>query len=179
MAGAVERLTTQDYVREALVVLGEEGPEALTIAGLCERLGVTKGSFYHHFGGLPGFVDVLLESWEREEGRRLAAAVRAYPDPGERLAALVELLVESPHATEAALRGWGRDRPDVAAAVQRVDRRRERQLAEAMIGYGVEREQARVLARLAVNAVVGAQHREQPVDVRRLWQLFEEFDRLL
>ncbi|MBN9618450.1 MAG: TetR/AcrR family transcriptional regulator, partial [Actinobacteria bacterium] len=90
MAGAVERLTTQDYVREALVVLGEEGPEALTIAGLCERLGVTKGSFYHHFGGLPGFVDVLLESWEREEGRRLAAAVRAYPDPGERLAALVE-----------------------------------------------------------------------------------------
>lgn len=172
MAGVV---TAQDYVREALTVLGEQGGDGLTIAVLCDRLAVTKGSFYHHFGGLPGFVDVLVESWERDEGRRLGAVVRAYPEPGERLAALVELLVEAPHATEAALRAW----TPAAEAVQRVDRRRERQLAEAMTAYGVERDQARVLARLAVNAVVGAQHREQPVDVRRLWQLFEEFDRLL
>ena len=67
----MERLTQDDYFREALAVLDEFGSDALTIAVLCDRLDVTKGSFYHHFGGMPGFITQLLEYWEREHSVRL------------------------------------------------------------------------------------------------------------
>ena len=73
----MERLTAEDYFREALSILGEHGSDAMTIALLCERLDVTKGSFYHHFGGMPGFVDQLLAFWEREHSDRLIAISRA------------------------------------------------------------------------------------------------------
>ncbi|HET8583154.1 MAG TPA: TetR/AcrR family transcriptional regulator, partial [Jatrophihabitans sp.] len=95
----MERLTAEDYYREALAVLGEHGSEAMTIAVLCERLDVTKGSFYHHFGGLPGFVEGLLAYWEREHSDRLIAISKAQPDPSLRIATLTDMGVHLPHAS--------------------------------------------------------------------------------
>ena len=45
-------------------ILGESGSDAITVAALCERVGVTKGSFHHHFGTMPGFVEALAQHWE-------------------------------------------------------------------------------------------------------------------
>src|SRR5438093_559315 len=142
--GCVERLTPEDYVREALAVLGEYGSDALTIAVLCERLGITKGSFYHHFGGMPGFITQLLEYWEREHSERLIKISKAQPDPTLRSTTLNNLGVGLPHASEAAIRAWGRSSPEVAEAVERVDRRRERHLVDAIAALGIDRPRARV-----------------------------------
>lgn len=174
----MDRLSTADYFREALVVLSEGGSEALTIAVLCDRLSVTKGSFYHHFGGLPGFVDQLVTYWETEFADPLVGPPRARTTPSARLAALLDLAVELPHETEAAVRAWGRSRPDLAEAVARVDRRRERHLTDAVAGLGVDRAPARLVARMAVNLVVGAQQRENPVDRRRLRRTLGELTKL-
>ena len=52
------RLKPEDWLRAALVLLGETGdPKAIRIEVLCERLGVTKGSFYWHFKGRAGLID--------------------------------------------------------------------------------------------------------------------------
>ncbi len=50
------RLTQRDYFTVALRLLAAGSHEALTTAALCDELQVSKGSFYHHFGGWPGFV---------------------------------------------------------------------------------------------------------------------------
>jgi AcrR family transcriptional regulator len=175
----VERLTPEDYFREAFAVLGESGSEALTIALLCERLDVTKGSFYHHFGGMPGFVTQLLDYWEREHSERLIKISKAQPDPTLRIFTLTEMGVGLPHASEAAIRAWGRSSPEVAEATERVDRRRERHLVDAVSALGIDRPRARVLARIALNVLVGVQQREHPVDLKRLRQMFEEVNKLV
>lgn len=175
----MERLTPEDYFREALAVLGEFGSEALTIAILCERLDVTKGSFYHHFGGMPGFVTQLLEYWEREHSERLIKISKAQPDPTLRITTLTDFGVNLPHGPEAAIRAWARSSPEVAEVTARVDRRRERHLTDAVAALGIERPQARVLARIGLTLLVGAQQREHPVDLRRLRQMFEEVNKLV
>jgi AcrR family transcriptional regulator len=175
----VERLTAEDYFREALAVLGEYGSEAMTIAVLCERLEVTKGSFYHHFGSVPAFVDQLLAYWEAEHSERLIAISKAQPDPSLRITTLNELGVGLPHASEAAIRAWGRSNPLVAEATARVDKRRERHLVDAIAALGLDRTRARLLARIALNLLVGVQQREHPVDLKRLRQMFEELNKLI
>jgi AcrR family transcriptional regulator len=175
----LDRLTPEDYFREALAVLGESGSEAMTIALLCDRLEVTKGSFYHHFGGMPGFVAQLLDYWEREHSERLIKISKAQPDPTLRIFTLTEMGVGLPHASEAAIRAWGRSSPEVAEATARVDRRRERHLVDAVSALGIDRQRARVLARIALNLLVGVQQREHPVDLKRLRQMFEEVNKLV
>ena len=41
-------LNRNDYFEAGLDLLAEGGVQAQTIANLCERLAITKGSFYHH-----------------------------------------------------------------------------------------------------------------------------------
>jgi AcrR family transcriptional regulator len=175
----LERLTPEDYFREALAILGESGSEAMTIALLCDRLEVTKGSFYHHFGGMPGFVTQLLDYWEREHSERLIKISRAQPDPTLRIFTLTEMGVGLPHASEAAIRAWGRSSPDVAEATERVDRRRERHLVDSVTALGIDRQRARVLARIGLSVLIGVQQREHPVDLKRLRQMFEEVNKLV
>jgi AcrR family transcriptional regulator len=171
------RLVAQDYFRAALTVLADQGSEALTITAVCGTLGVTKGSFYHHFGSLAGFVEQLLPYWESQRSSRLAGRTRPPPDPRRRLGALVDLVVDLPHATEAAMRAWGWRQPDIAAALERVDRRRERHLTEVIAAVGVQRPDARTHARIMLDVLIGTQQREDPVDARRLRQVLVECTR--
>jgi AcrR family transcriptional regulator len=175
----MERLTADDYFREALAVLGELGSQALTIASLCDRLQVTKGSFYHHFGGMPTFVDELLTYWEREHSERLIAISRAQPDPTLRITTLTEMAVNLPHASESAIRAWGRSNPEVAEVTARVDRRRERHVVDAIAAIGVDRTKARLLGRIAVDLLIGIQQREVPPDLKRVRQMYEEITKLV
>jgi AcrR family transcriptional regulator len=175
----MERLTADDYFREALAVLGELGSQALTIASLCDRLQVTKGSFYHHFGGMPTFVDELLAYWEREHSERLIAISRAQPDPTLRITTLTEMAVNLPHASESAIRAWGRSNPEVAEVTARVDRRRERHVVDAIAAIGVDRTKARLLGRIAVDLLIGIQQREVPPDLKRVRQMYEEITKLV
>lgn len=175
----MERLTAEDYYREAFAILGEYGSDAMTIAVLCERLDVTKGSFYHHFGSMPGFVAALLQFWEAEHSDRLIAISRAQPDPALRITTLTEIAVGLPHGPEAAIRAWGRSNAEVAETTERVDRRRERHLVDALSALGIERSTGRLLARMAMSMLIGTQQREHPVDLRRLRLMFEELNRLV
>jgi AcrR family transcriptional regulator len=175
----VERLSAEDYFREALAVLGEYGSEAMTIAVLCERLEVTKGSFYHHFGGMPGFIAQLLAFWESEHSERLIAISKAQPDPALRMTILIDLAVGLPHAPEAAIRAWGRSNLEVAEATSRVDKRRERHVTDAVAALGVDRPRARLLTRISLGLLIGTQQRENPVDLKRLRRMFEEVNKLV
>ena len=46
-----------------IAILADGGPNALRLDRLCERLGVTKGSFYWHFADLPAYRTALIEAW--------------------------------------------------------------------------------------------------------------------
>jgi AcrR family transcriptional regulator len=175
----VERLTTERYFEEALALLGEQGSQALTIAAMCERLDVTKGSFYHHFSGMPAFCDELLTYWEREHSDRLIALSQAQADSALRITSLTDIAVNLPHASESAIRAWGRSSPDVAAVVERVDQHRERHVIESLEALGLPPDRARILGRLAMDLLIGIQTREVPPSPGRARELLQEIERLV
>jgi AcrR family transcriptional regulator len=156
---ATDPRSATDFVAAALDVLADQGSDGLTIAALCSAVGVTKGSFYHHFDGMPGFVTALLSYWEAEHSERLITISRDTPDPVHRIGVLLEIAVALPHAAESAIRGWARSSPEVAAVQSRVDAGRERHLAEAFRALGLEGPTALLQARMALSLLIGVQLR--------------------
>ena len=53
------------------MVLAQHGVPALRIHRLASRLGLSKGSFYHHFDGIPGYRTALLAHVEQQSRRAL------------------------------------------------------------------------------------------------------------
>src|SRR5213083_2769643 len=59
------KVTRADWLDAGLDVLASEGPQALVAERLAQRLGVTRGSFYHHFRSRESFLTGLLERWSQ------------------------------------------------------------------------------------------------------------------
>lgn len=155
----------------AMDILGEAGPDGLTIAALCHRLGVTKGSFYHHFRSMPEFVSRLMQ-WFTAYNDSLVDLFERERDVGRQFDLAIETGSRLDHAAEAAIRGWARSNSEVATTVRGVDDRRHRYLVRAFTGAGVPGADARFYARLLVDMLVGRQQREHPLDVDELATAF-------
>ncbi|MEY2398587.1 MAG: hypothetical protein QOJ00_1761 [Actinomycetota bacterium] len=63
------RLGVTDWITAGLQLLAEEGITGVKIQRLCERLGVTKGSFYWHFTDLDAFLGAMAKYYE--DGARI------------------------------------------------------------------------------------------------------------
>src|SRR3569833_3332924 len=65
------------WLDAGLVLLAEQGAPSVTIERLSERLGLSKGSFYHHFKGMTGYRTALLEHFETERTIRFVEQAEA------------------------------------------------------------------------------------------------------
>jgi AcrR family transcriptional regulator len=172
------KVTPEQYFAAALTRLAEQGADGLTISSLCNRLGVTSGSFYHYFGSWSGFVDALLAHWEDAQTQRIVELARATAHPMERLAFMGERAVALPHEAEAAIRAWGRSDDTVRAVVRRVDTRRHGELRTILVAAQVAPTRADELATMGMALMVGMQQLQRPVDTATLRVLFDELIRL-
>jgi AcrR family transcriptional regulator len=173
------RQSKDDYYRTALDLLADGGVGALTIANLCTRLGVTTGSFYAHFAGIREFYTAFLEQWEVGRVYHLKEQVNSAIDPLGRIDLLRRLAISVNHEAESAIRGWARADPLVAEFQRRVDQSREKALMQAFLDIGIDKDEARVLARIGLTILVGTQQIEDKVDRKRLDTLFSEYQRWL
>lgn len=164
----------EGFFAAAMTLLAREGRSGLRLATLCRAVGVTSGSFYHHFGGWDEFVDALLEHWETVDTRRLAEIAGREPDPEGRLDVLKHLALTFPHEAETAIRSWAHGDPRVAVVQERVDGQRRQVVADALVATGVEPERAGRLADLALAVLIGRQQRLGTTDVGELLALFDE-----
>ncbi len=165
-------LDRQAYFDAGMHLLAGGGVGAVTIARLCAALGVTKGSFYHHFRGVEDFKSQLLLEWSTKRERQVLVAAGAVDDPIERLTVLREFAVALHHGAEVAIRAWSRTDGAAWAARAKVDAARERTVADAYHEIGVPRAVAQMLGRLGVAVLIGAQHRSEPTDREALRDLY-------
>jgi AcrR family transcriptional regulator len=172
-------VTQEQYFAASLTRLAQQGADALTIASLCQQLGVTSGSFYHYFGGWSGFVDALLAHWEDDQTRRIVELAAATAHPMERLAFMGEQAVALPHEAEAAIRAWSRSDDRVRLVVRRVDTRRHAELKRILVDAQVDPAHADELATMGMALLVGMQQLQRPVDTGTLRVLFDELIRLV
>ncbi|GAA4877895.1 TetR/AcrR family transcriptional regulator [Actinomycetospora straminea] len=176
--GDVTVTNREGFFDAAMTLLAHEGRSGLRLATLCRAVGVTSGSFYHHFGGWDGFVDALLEHWETVDTHRLAELADREPDPEGRLDVLKHLALTFPHEAETAIRAWAHGDPRVALVQERVDEQRRRVVADALVAAGAETARADRLADLALAVLIGRQQRLGTTDVGELLALFDEVSAL-
>ncbi len=62
-AKAKRRFTKAQWLEEAICLLEEQGPKAMTLESLTTNIGVTTGSFYHHFENYDRFLDELADKY--------------------------------------------------------------------------------------------------------------------
>jgi len=167
------------WLQAGLFLLEEEGPGAITIDELARRVGLTKGSFYHHFRDRNGYVKALLEYWEQEMTHRqieqadLQATTRAKQ---RQLTQLTLAMYGSP--LELNLRAWAMTSPLVKSYVERVDQTRIEYLKRIALEITRDEVRSRQLAEIAYAVFVGGQQVLPKISRERLLELYGELDRL-
>jgi AcrR family transcriptional regulator len=121
-------LTAADWAEAALQMIAESGLGALTVDALAARLGVTKGSFYWHFGGRTDLLRAALGRWEQRTTTEAMKGLDAIADIRTRLELMLDASSQPPRSRSlyAALAEAAED-PVVRQSLNRV--------ASARIGY--------------------------------------------
>jgi AcrR family transcriptional regulator len=159
-ARAGSPLTVDDWIDEGFALIAQEGMRAIKIDRLCERLGVTKGSFYWHFSDVGAYFRALTEAWAEAQRASRASLEKAEAlAPRERLSAMMRHLT-SPRQwmLERAMREWARWDPELAAEVRASDRWVFGEVRRAFRDAGFPARDATVRARAAFAAGVGFIH---------------------
>jgi AcrR family transcriptional regulator len=136
-------------------VLSDLGYGGLKLAEVCNRLGVTTGSFYHYFSGWPAYTRELVAHWMRERTVQVIEVVSAEPDPRRRIDSLIQVGLSLPHGAEAAIRSWSSVDSDVYAAQVEADQQRFDIVYESAFEILHNKRQAELFADWGVYLLVG------------------------
>jgi AcrR family transcriptional regulator len=167
------RRDREDWVEAARRALVDGGVAKVKVEPLAAVLGVTTGSFYHHFRRRQDLLDAVLAHWEGANTEPLFRAVEhAGRSPDAQLDALFDAwLAESDYepAYDSAVRDWARTFKPAEAAVRRVDSRRIGLLKSIFRGFGYDEDRAFIRARVTYFHQVGYYAMEiiEPQAVRR------------
>ncbi|MDT5180870.1 MAG: hypothetical protein QOJ95_5068 [Mycobacterium sp.] len=160
MAGVVSR---ESYFETGLAVLSDLGYGGLKLAGVCNRLGVTTGSFYHYFPSWSAYTRELVDYWVQARRVSIEAAC-AQPDPRRRIENLIRTALLLPHGAEGAIRVWSSIDPEVHAVQSAVDQQRFDVLCEAAFAVLGDEHQAKVFASLAMFLLIGYEQSTLPLN---------------
>ena len=137
---ADRRFDREAWLRTALEVLARQGQAKLRVDALAGQLGVTKGSFYHHFENREDFVQSLLAYWSSAFTDKVIAEVSARErSPEERLLYVMRMIErEGLDRYDISFRSWAAQDPSVAKGVRKVDLERYRFIRSLFAEMGFE-----------------------------------------
>jgi AcrR family transcriptional regulator len=173
----MSRKTKTDWFMEAKSILEANGHTALTIDLMTERLGLTKGSFYHHFGNYQGFKLQFLAFAEAQGTQAVIEHVLEGQTPLTQLTRLFEV-VSQRDGIELALRTWALSDSEVADYQARIDAQRIGFLKEVYLSVLGDPQQAQHMAHLSYSVYVGAQHLAPPIEGAELRYLLQLIHRV-
>ena len=112
-----------DWLNTAIQTLNDAGIGAVSIVQLANTLGVTRGSFYHHFTDREDLLSAMLNHWEMKWTVDIREEVRTLElPPAEKLLALVQSIRNNKAADhDAPFRAWALHDPHARAALKAVD----------------------------------------------------------
>lgn len=162
-------LTDADWVDAATDILVNENVRGIRIETLCNRLGVTKGSFYWHFKGRPDLLAALLRTWrQRMTTNIIDRLTQRSGDATTRLTSLFGLTSrpksEAFARIEESVRDWGRRDAQARDAVRAADETRLAYFEGLLVAHGLAPELARQRAYIAYAIMMGDSVLRQTLD---------------
>jgi len=152
-------VTKERWLAEGVDVLRAEGPGGLRVDRLARRLGLTKGSFHHHFAGAPDYRRALLEHCcVRADAAIDDARTRLATLSGTDVITALPALADELHdrTLDVALRGWAVEDAQARAAIAAIDGARLAFLEELWADVLGDPAGARVAALVPHLVTVGA-----------------------
>ncbi|MGP4026080.1 TetR/AcrR family transcriptional regulator [Actinomadura sp. 3N407] len=162
-----------NWLDTGLELLGAQGVQAVTLDRLCERMGVSKGAFYHHFGSMPRFRTALLAHFEAKHTASVIDAVEAveHRPARERLQRLMDRAVAGDPRLEVGIRAWAKQDSTAAATLARVDARRIGYLRDLCEQIG--HTEPELIAELLYVVTIGGTYLVPPLSPVRKRAVFE------
>ena len=120
------RLKRQDWIEAAIQELVASGIGGISVEKLATQLGVTRGSFYHHFSDRESLLQAMLSYWAEHWTYEVRDRITALGlDPGTTLLALSRAIREYGAADyDAPFRAWALHDPLAEKVVRKVDKAR-------------------------------------------------------
>jgi AcrR family transcriptional regulator len=148
--GPQARLSRARWIGAALDALVADGIEGVRIDRLCRDLGVTKGSFYHHFAGREILLDAVADFWaETEPGEVTALVADVSGDPMQQLLEITRSVADRDIGRrDHAMRAWAAADARAANSVQVADRNVLGLLEKILADLGVPSDEVHPLARV-------------------------------
>lgn len=171
-------VSRRQYFDTALTILADTGFKGLNIGRLCETLGVTSGSFYHHFGSWHDFVDEFLASWEGGQAKVLNELDFGRGTWTTDIDAMRKLTLGLNHEAEAAIRAWSANDETVRAVQQRMDALRGETVGRAVARVVADPHTAAVLTSFGLAMLVGYQQLSQS-NKPSIDEMLDEYVRLI
>ena len=102
------RLSRSDWLDVALIILHDDGINAVTIDALANQLCITRGSFYHHFKDRNDLAEELLNYWKLKWTIEIRDDVSALGLDGRQCLTALGNLIEHRKAAghDVAVRAW-------------------------------------------------------------------------
>ena len=152
----MKRASPDDWLRAGLGLVRERGPDALTIDALCRALGLTKGSFYHHFADIDAYQERLLDFWELASTAAPIADADLAKGGADRRRRLYDAVARIELRVERAIQAWALHDPRARVARARVDERRLAYLARIWEEEGATQARARMFAQIEYASFLGS-----------------------
>ena len=114
----------RDWVEAGQALLVEGGIDAVKLSRLTCALGVSTGSFYHHFGSFDDYLTALAEFYGAEQARLPIREARSIvgDDPAELLREATHVFgTRSMRQLNVAMRAWAQSDDRAHAAIRRYD----------------------------------------------------------
>ena len=172
------RKSTKDWLKEGLQTLGEVGVNGLTIERLTDELGVTKGSFYHHFHNVEDFREKLIAFWADQ----YLSTSSSMPDDPNELQALLDTIMEESFGVvtepELTIRVWAQQDDMVRSFVEQVDTVRQDFVLKVFQSVVGDRKSARLMTDMLSTMLIGSMMILPRMSPKRVTELYKEFKRL-
>jgi len=151
------RLKRKDWIRAGQNMLRERGISGLKLFSLTSRLGVSTGSFYHHFSDFEEYLGAVAQYYSADLVQGLIdRTMTGNPDPTTRMRRLAQLsLADKTFDLDAAMRIWATMDERAAVTVERAEKLVLNFLGRAFEDLGFQPMEAALRSRilLSVNLV--------------------------
>lgn len=164
--------TKLDWFAQSVQILNTQGHRSLTIDGLAKGLGVTKGSFYHHFGSLKQFRAELLAHFEAAGTLQIIEQSELAGTAQAKLHRLFEIVSQqiaaSPNNLEIGLRAWALEDESVRQLIAAVDARRIGYVQTLLAEIFDDAEKAQLVSEIFYTVLIGSEHVVPPLAATKL-----------
>ncbi|MDR2036542.1 MAG: TetR/AcrR family transcriptional regulator [Bacteroidales bacterium] len=173
----MKKLEKAAWLEEGLKVLANDGFQKVTIDNLCFLLQITKGSFYHHFRNIDGYIEALMKYWLEKNTVNLIRATDMMVKIDEKFIRLNDLASSVSQKAEQVIRAWSFSNEIVRRYMQDVDNMRLDYLISLNKQIGMGAKEAENYATLEYGTMIGVQQLKPNIsqeDFKNLYFVFRD-----